>query len=92
VGIEIVLVAIDFKRVSVTAMVEDFRDTTGVEQDNRESFGYQQGGGGRITSESHQRVLILDKKAETNEDDKLEEGYSKRETDRDMITKRRSKS
>jgi hypothetical protein len=40
VGIEIILVAIDFKRVSVTAMVEDFRDTTGVEQDNKESFSY----------------------------------------------------
>jgi len=35
-----VLVAIDFKRVSVTAMVEDFKDTTGVEHDNRDNFSY----------------------------------------------------
>jgi hypothetical protein len=57
VGIEIVLIAIDFKRVSVTAMVEDFRDTVGVEEENKESFSYQQGGG-RVTNETHQRVLI----------------------------------
>jgi hypothetical protein len=88
VGIEIILVAIDFKRVSVTAMVEDFRDTTVVDQDNRESFSYQQGGGGKVTSETHQRVLILDNKVQTNED----EGESKRETDRDLVSKRISKS